>query len=336
MTFGVATLRAVVHAGDKTSGDARSCACHAALAVLHDALRALVDMLLVAMLTEDVFGSYVVALHEDLRRLQTQLVDIDTESDPEEAPSETEESQPLARIAEATTLSPSSFWKRYRSSYEIPPPSLSLTHPVQKRYRGTSELILDTDSEGDKFGEEDTKEDERSDADDERERESGLEDEGPGMEEEEAAPEGQQQAVLVVDTATSEPLGLGYGAARCRAPESTKEIAPSTYEVDPEDGWVYTDILTYAPPAAPVQTPPSPEDLRELYTRSGAVRDEIFSQRYRFRSLEREQERATVTFSAIWRPNQDLRRQPAEERRERLELTDSVARMESRHEFGGK
>ncbi|GJW72106.1 hypothetical protein Tco_0129023 [Tanacetum coccineum] len=43
-------------------------------------------------------------------------------------------------------------------------------------------------------------------------------------------------------------------------------------------------------------------DLRELYTRSGAVRDEIFSQRYRFRSLEREQERVMVTFSAIWRP----------------------------------
>ncbi|GKG62009.1 hypothetical protein Tco_0623726, partial [Tanacetum coccineum] len=43
-------------------------------------------------------------------------------------------------------------------------------------------------------------------------------------------------------------------------------------------------------------------DLRELYTRSGAVRDEIFSQMYRFRSLERDQERATVTFSAIRRP----------------------------------
>ncbi|GKF74386.1 hypothetical protein Tco_0220718, partial [Tanacetum coccineum] len=89
----------------------------------------------------------------------------------------------------------------------------------------------------------------------------------------------------------------------------------------PEDGMVYTDILTYVPPVAHVQTPPSPEwssrslplldalpptlfesydrDLRELYTRSGAVRDEIFSQRYRFRSLEREQERATMTFNAI-------------------------------------
>ncbi|GKE58732.1 hypothetical protein Tco_1497917, partial [Tanacetum coccineum] len=43
-------------------------------------------------------------------------------------------------------------------------------------------------------------------------------------------------------------------------------------------------------------------DLRELYTRSRAIRDEIFSQRYRLRSLKQEQERATMTFDAIWRP----------------------------------
>ncbi|GJX66981.1 reverse transcriptase domain-containing protein [Tanacetum coccineum] len=43
-------------------------------------------------------------------------------------------------------------------------------------------------------------------------------------------------------------------------------------------------------------------DVRELYTRSGAVRNEIFSQRYRFRSLEYEQERVVVTFKMIWRP----------------------------------
>ncbi|GKE01364.1 hypothetical protein Tco_1389347, partial [Tanacetum coccineum] len=41
-------------------------------------------------------------------------------------------------------------------------------------------------------------------------------------------------------------------------------------------------------------------DVRELYTRSRAVRDEIFSQRYRLRSLE--QERAVMTFGALWRP----------------------------------
>ncbi|GKB19841.1 hypothetical protein Tco_0853764 [Tanacetum coccineum] len=90
------------------------------------------------------------------------------------------------------------------------------------------------------------------------------------------------------------------------------------------------------------------KDIRELFTRSRAVREEIFSQRYRFRSLEYEQERVAVTFRAIWRPvlaleawagqtdaqraalwhavsdvqgeNQDLQLQLAEERRALLEL----------------
>nr|GEV31426.1 hypothetical protein [Tanacetum cinerariifolium] len=43
-------------------------------------------------------------------------------------------------------------------------------------------------------------------------------------------------------------------------------------------------------------------DIGELITRSGAVRDEIFSQRYRFKSLEHEQERTAMTFGALWRP----------------------------------
>ncbi|GKE85997.1 hypothetical protein Tco_1559739 [Tanacetum coccineum] len=188
-----------------------------------------------------------------------------------------------ARITEAAALSPSSFFKRYRSSCETSSSSSSsFTLPVRKRYRGTSKLILDNDSERDELGEEDTKEDENSNADDEREKDEGL-----GLEGEEAAPEGQQQAVPVVGTVVSEPLGLGYGTARRRALESMEEIAPSTYEVqhssrsvpkqegverisafrqpilitwiDPEDDRVYTDIPAYAPPAAPVQTPLSPE-----------------------------------------------------------------------------
>ncbi|GKF63618.1 hypothetical protein Tco_0187066, partial [Tanacetum coccineum] len=44
------------------------------------------------------------------------------------------------------------------------------------------------------------------------------------------------------------------------------------------------------------------EDIGELFTWPGVVRDEIFSQRYRLRSLEYEQERVVVTFGAIWRP----------------------------------
>nr|GEW86190.1 hypothetical protein [Tanacetum cinerariifolium] len=43
-------------------------------------------------------------------------------------------------------------------------------------------------------------------------------------------------------------------------------------------------------------------DVRELYTRSRAVKDEIFSKRYQFRSLEHKQERTAVTFRALWRP----------------------------------
>ncbi|GJS71632.1 hypothetical protein Tco_0704473 [Tanacetum coccineum] len=93
-------------------------------------------------------------------------------------------------------------------------------------------------------------------------------------------------------------------------------------------------------------------DIGELFTRSRAVRDEIFSQRYRFRSLEYEQERVAVTFGAIWRPvlalelwagqtdaqraalwhaindvhgeNRDLQLQLAEERRARLKLAKVV------------
>ncbi|GKF54772.1 hypothetical protein Tco_0165112, partial [Tanacetum coccineum] len=186
------------------------------------------------------------------------------------------------RVTEAVDLSDLAFRKRYRSSYESPSSSSSPALPVRKRYRGTSELILDTDNEEDELGDEDIEEDESLDADDEGKRsdDEGHEGEGLGLEEEVGvAPEGQQQAVQVVDTAASEPLGLGHGAARRHALESIKEIAPSTYEVgqssrsmpvqhgayrvfafrqptlttwvDLEDDRVYTDIPVY-PPVAPV------------------------------------------------------------------------------------
>ncbi|GJV94149.1 hypothetical protein Tco_1541962 [Tanacetum coccineum] len=123
--------------------------------------------------------------------------------------------------------------------------------------------------------------------------------------------------------------------------------------------------LQSAPPAAHVQTPPSPEwslgslpvspsslvvpspiaslvatpaatisvdedqflegygkDLKELYTRLGAVRDEIFFAKHAIYDIQRE--------------NHDLRRQLAVEWRERLELTDRVARIKRRQESGGE
>ncbi|GKC85764.1 hypothetical protein Tco_1141481, partial [Tanacetum coccineum] len=186
-----------------------------------------------------------------------------------------------ARIVEAAALSPSSFRKRYRSSYETSSTS-SPTLSVRKRYRGTSELILDTDSEEDELGEEDTKkdeEDESSDADDEREREresQGLDDEGHGL--------GDEDHGLGNESQGLEDEGLGLEKEEHL--RSIEEITPSTYEVgqsssfvleqegveristfrqptlvtwvDLEDDRVYTDVPAYAPPAAPVQTMPFP------------------------------------------------------------------------------
>ncbi|GKD65756.1 hypothetical protein Tco_1307864 [Tanacetum coccineum] len=157
-----------------------------------------------------------------------------------------------AWVTEAMTISPSSFCKRYGSSYETPSssasPASSLTLPIRKRYRGTSEPILDIETK-----------DVESEAEGASSRSEELKEEGLDLKEEEAASE-QQQAVPVEDTAADEPLRLRYKAARLRALELVEDPAPSTFEVDPEDGTVYIDIEFDAPPVrAPVQTPTSPE-----------------------------------------------------------------------------
>ncbi|GJX01948.1 hypothetical protein Tco_0185861, partial [Tanacetum coccineum] len=193
-----------------------------------------------------------------------------------------------ARLTEAMTLSPLSFRKRYRSSYETPSPSSTLTLPNRKRYRGISELVEDTkDESSDSDTEGEGLEDEGPGSEDEG---LGSEDKGPSSEEEEegTAPEGQQQEVSVMDTATDEPLGLGYRALKrhelalgeCSVP-STFKIGQSSRSVleqqrveethaprllihatwvDLVDDIVYTDILIYVPPVrVPIQTLPSPE-----------------------------------------------------------------------------
>ncbi|GKG46917.1 hypothetical protein Tco_0504114, partial [Tanacetum coccineum] len=105
--------------------------------------------------------------------------------------------------------------KRFRSSYESSPlPSPTL--PVWKRYRGTSELIMGTDSEADELGDKEDEEDSldsnsgSEDAKDEGpaagdeglavgDEDPGMRDESFGLEEDEAVPEGQQRATLVVE-----------------------------------------------------------------------------------------------------------------------------------------
>ncbi|GJY93050.1 hypothetical protein Tco_0508832 [Tanacetum coccineum] len=141
-----------------------------------------------------------------------------------------------ASIAEVAAMSDSTFYKRFRSSYEslpsLSPPDL----PSRKRYRGTYELVEDeeeedNDEEDDEEIEESSDSDSKSeDAEDEgstaKDEDStvgdeGLAagDEGPGMRVEslslggdEVVPKGQQRAAPVVETAVGEPLRLGYGA----------------------------------------------------------------------------------------------------------------------------
>nr|GEZ38685.1 hypothetical protein [Tanacetum cinerariifolium] len=78
-------------------------------------------------------------------------------------------------IAKVEGMSDSAFCKRFRSSYHSSP---SLTLPVWKRYRGTSELILGTDNEEDEEVEESLDFDSKSE---------GAEDEGPTAEDEDPA-----------------------------------------------------------------------------------------------------------------------------------------------------
>ncbi|GJW51584.1 hypothetical protein Tco_0092935 [Tanacetum coccineum] len=75
MSFRVATLRALVHAGDKTSRDARSW-----YMISGNAKSWVCDC-----------SAYI----HCVLLTKAQLFDTDIESDPEEAPSEAEESQPL-------------------------------------------------------------------------------------------------------------------------------------------------------------------------------------------------------------------------------------------------
>ncbi|GJW63569.1 hypothetical protein Tco_0115453 [Tanacetum coccineum] len=114
-----------------------------------------------------------------------------------------------ARVTEGMDLSDSAFRKRYRSSYETPSSSSSLAFLVRKRYQDDEGHGLDDEGHG--F--------------DEKVR--SVESDVLGLEgDEEAVPEGQQRAALVVETA---------------------------------DGSTYIDVPAYPLPTPPAQTPPSPE-----------------------------------------------------------------------------
>nr|GEZ32509.1 hypothetical protein [Tanacetum cinerariifolium] len=177
-------------------------------------------------------------------------------------------------ISEVAAIFDLAFHKRFRSSYDSSP---SLTFPVRKRYRGTSELILDTDSE------EDEEVEKSSDSDSEIE---DTKEEGPTAGDEGFAA-GDESPAPIVETPVGEPLGLGYGALRRREIASREGQMPSVFKVgqgfgsvpeterlegvstlrqptlttwiDPEDGITYIDVPAYPSPAPYIQTPLSPE-----------------------------------------------------------------------------
>ncbi|GJT97184.1 hypothetical protein Tco_1092702 [Tanacetum coccineum] len=257
---------------------------------------------------------------------QAYLDGTNTESEPFEDPINTETPEsplaiapPIPLSEKVAAMSESAFRKMFRSSYESSPSVSPPDHPSQKCYYVTSELVEDSEEDDDEEDEEieesmdyDSVEDEDPAAEDEgltaRVEGLGMDDEGyglddesrgidgeghsvesdgPSLEEEEAVPGGQQQAASVVGTIVSAPLGLGYGALRCRelaleegdvyntfevrqgsgsAPESERPERVSAFRqptlttwTDLEVGMIYIDIPDYPPPAPPVQTPPSLE-----------------------------------------------------------------------------
>ncbi|GKD58900.1 hypothetical protein Tco_1296409, partial [Tanacetum coccineum] len=181
----------------------------------------------------------------------------------------------------------------------------------------------------------------------------GLDDEGHSVEsnglglgeEEEAVLEGQQQAVSVLGTAMSAPLGLGFGALRRR------ELALEEDHIPPSPEWSSGSLpISPSPSIVPshISSPMIPlagglihdhavrledlspalfemynRDIRELFTRSGMVKDEIFSQ------SQTDAQRATMwhSISDTQRENRGLRLQLTEERRVRIELAEIVDSM---------
>ncbi|GJZ49022.1 hypothetical protein Tco_0603212 [Tanacetum coccineum] len=193
-----------------------------------------------------------------------------------------------ADMAEVAAMSESTFRKRFWSSYESSPSVSPPDLPSRKRYRGTSELVEDSEEDDD---EEDEEIKESLDLDSVSE---DAKDEGPTAEDEDPTKKkrgegdgGSYCGAPVVGTIVSAPLGLGYGALRHRelvleegdvystfevgqgsrsAPKSERPERVSAFRqpilitwTDPEDGMIYVDIPDYPPPALPVQTPPSPK-----------------------------------------------------------------------------
>ncbi|GJT16724.1 reverse transcriptase domain-containing protein [Tanacetum coccineum] len=173
-----------------------------------------------------------------------------------------------ARLAEVTSMSDIAFHKRFRSFYESSP-SPSPTLLVRKRYKGTSELILGTNSEGDELGDEEVSLDSDSRSEDAKDEgpaagdeDPGLDDKGYGLDDESCGIDDEGHSVESDGLGLEEEDEAGSGSApeleRSERVSAFRQPAFTTW-TDPEDGTVYIDVLTYPPSAPPIQTPPSPD-----------------------------------------------------------------------------
>ncbi|GJW96970.1 hypothetical protein Tco_0178778 [Tanacetum coccineum] len=206
-----------------------------------------------------------------------------------------------ASMAEVAAMSESALRKRFRSSCESSPSMSPPDLPLRKRYRGTFELVEDS--------EEDDEEIEES-------MDSNSVSGGAKRMEGESVPRGQFRQLF--DCGVLRPIRLPHNL-----PHGL-----------PEDGMIYIDIHDYPPPAPPLQhtftqytssllpispshsdvpssisspmiplTVPSPVATPTAVETKGFL-TELGAQFkiYQFRSLEYQQEWVAVTFKVIWRP----------------------------------
>ncbi|GKF03382.1 hypothetical protein Tco_0030305, partial [Tanacetum coccineum] len=193
---------------------------------------------------------------------------------------------------EAASMSDVAFHKRFRSSYESslsPSPTLL----VRKRYRGTFELILGTNSEGDELGDEEVSLDSDSRSEDAEDEGLAAGDENPSLDDEGYGLDDESRGIDEGHSVERDGLGLE------EEDEAIPEEVGAQLELYRSILQDHTQCLDAMPPTLFAEMD---RDVMELHTRSVVVRDEIFSQRYRLRSLEQEQERAVMTFGALWRP----------------------------------
>ncbi|GKE76028.1 hypothetical protein Tco_1542148 [Tanacetum coccineum] len=179
--------------------------------------------------------------------------------------------------------------KRFRSSYESSPSVSPPDLPSRKRYRGTSELIEDSEEDDDEKDEEieesinsdsvcEDAEDEgptTEDKDPATEDEGltvgvegpdmddvgyGLDDESRGMDDEGHSVESDGLGIEEEEAVPGGRIRFRIGTRVQRLDRVSAFRQPTlTTWTDPEDGMIYIDIPDYPPPAPPVQTPPLPE-----------------------------------------------------------------------------